>query len=103
MDSIKQGATLYVILVVNTVAGAPKVLDGGAAVLAYSKLRSEDVLQKTGTIDNNVITFKFTPEETAVMAGKYEIEVKAKDSFGDVAPLYSTDIEVEESLIPNYR
>lgn len=93
-----QGSTVYYVL---TVPGAEAVV--GTGVLAYWK-DCETPVEKAGTLSAGVFTAVFTPEETRLMLGLYQIEVKLKDTAGgDLGTVKQSSITIAKSAIPDWN
>jgi len=97
--NIDQGTDLTVEIEV-TDGTSPLMLTGGEAVFSYKK--GLVTVDKSCIITGNILSTKFTADETSEMSGSYTFEVKAKDIDGDIGRVLNGAIRINPSIIPNY-
>lgn len=88
---------------------------GGGGIIPMSTIRlgersvaagygrpGEAIIEKTPRLGFGEVVFSLTPEETKDLIGRYEVEVKLKETNGEIKVLKREKFNVKRSLIPEF-
>lgn len=99
-----QGETIQIEkTVLDDELGTPADLSGCTIDVSYVLDSDWDtVYTHSSTINGNTIYVKFLPSETAIMLGRYIVDIKIKDIAHDVDLIKREIIHIEKAVNPNF-